>query len=449
MGNMTKCVENITPEIAKMILKPLRESGIPPKFGLDTFSVGFEGVFYHLEEEYLKDIIKKHGSTFKFVSASFGGGKTHFTYQFREIAWKNNYATCHVTLDSKNIQFNKILSVYQAICEKIQKPLEDEEKIQIFGELKKPEELGIANIMKYWYYKKQNEFEVIHKEEWKTYLKKYADTIRDFDSIYFGRVIREMFKSLIDEDLDKFEELSLWFENGGTPKVKEFGIKKQIETDTFRMLNSLTKLLTDFMGFSGLVIFFDEGERQALRSREKDRQVNTLRQVIDKCGDQSIPGIMFFYTVPDEAEFLQSSGNAYDAIKQRLQKYFSQDHPLSPNISLEKLVPSDEDQVDNLESIGLKLAKLYQIADKMEFADTDALEESITNIAKSAKDARYGEVAYRRLFIQSMCEGLDLLSNQVEIKITSEMSNNLVKNIGIKLTTEEEDTDDESEDKAY
>ena len=35
-------------------------------------------------------------------------------------------------LDSKNIQFNKILSVYQAICEKIQKPLEDEEKIQIF-----------------------------------------------------------------------------------------------------------------------------------------------------------------------------------------------------------------------------------------------------------------------------------------------------------------------------
>ena len=38
-------------------------------------------------------------------------------------------------------------------------------------------------------------------------MKKYADTIRDFDSIYFARVIREMFKALIDEDLDKFEEL--------------------------------------------------------------------------------------------------------------------------------------------------------------------------------------------------------------------------------------------------
>jgi hypothetical protein len=437
----------LTSEIAKMILKPLRESGIPPKFGLELFSSGFEDVFYHLEKEYLQDIVKKRGSTFKFVSASFGGGKTHFTYQFREIAWKNNYATCHVTLDSKNIQFNKILNVYQAICEKIQKPLDEEEKIQIFGEMKKPEELGLGNMMKHWYYTKQNEFEITYNDEWKTYLKKYADTIRDFDSIYFGRVIREMFKALIDEDLDKFEELELWFEQDGTPKAKEFGIKKQQETDTFRMLSSLTKLLTDFMGFAGLVIFFDEGERQALRSRDKDRQVNTLRQVIDKCGDQSIPGIMFFYTVPDEAEFLQSSGNAYDAIKQRLQKYFSQDHPMSPNISLEKLVPSDEEQVENLEDVGRKLAHLYEIAYSVSFTNT--LEESITNIAKSAKEARYGEVAYRRLFIQSMCEGLDLLYKEVETEITSEMSNNLVKNIGTKLAAEDNETDDESDDKEY
>jgi len=437
----------LTSEIAKMILKPLRESGIPPKFGLELFSSGFEDVFYHLEKEYLQDIVKKRGSTFKFVSASFGGGKTHFTYQFREIAWKNNYATCHVTLDSKNIQFNKILNVYQAICEKIQKPLDEEEKIQIFGEMKKPEELGLGNMMKYWYYTKQNEFEITHNDEWKTHLKKYADTIRDFDSIYFGRVIRGMFKALIDEDLDKFEELELWFEQDGTPKAKEFGIKKQQETDTFRMLSSLTKLLTDFMGFAGLVIFFDEGERQALRSRDKDRQVNTLRQVIDKCGDQSIPGIMFFYTVPDEAEFLQSSGNAYDAIKQRLQKYFSQDHPMSPNISLEKLVPSDEEQVENLEDVGRKLAHLYEIAYSVSFTNT--LEESITNIAKSAKEARYGEVAYRRLFIQSMCEGLDLLYKEAETEITSEMSNNLVKNIGTKLAAEDNETDDESDDKEY
>ncbi len=260
----------LTPEIAKMILKPIRESGIPPKFGLEFFSSGFEDVFYVLEKEYLQDIIKNKGSSFKFVSASFGGGKTHFAYQFREIAWKNNYAACHVPLDSKNVQFNKILNVFQAICQKIQKPISDEEKIQIFGELKKPEELGIINIIKHWYHTKQKEFEIMYKDEWEIQLKKYADTIRDFDSIYFGRAIREMFKSLIDEDYDKFEELSLWFEgNIDTSKAKEFGIKKQVEADTFRMIKSLSRLLTDFIGFAGLVIFFDEGERTALRRRIK------------------------------------------------------------------------------------------------------------------------------------------------------------------------------------
>jgi hypothetical protein len=436
----------LTPEIAKMILKPLQESGIPPKFGLEFFSSGFEDVFYTLEKEYLKDIIKNKGSSFKFVSASFGGGKTHFTYQFREIAWKNNYATCHVPLDSKNVQFNKILNVFQAICQKIQKPISDEEKIQIFGELKKPEELGIINIVKHWYYTKQKEFEILYKDEWKVELKKYADTIRNFDSIYFGRAIREMFKSLIDEDYDKFEELSLWFEGRiDTSKAKEFGIKKQEEADTFRMMKSLSRLLTDFIGYAGIVIFFDEGERTALRSRDKDRQVNTLRQVIDNCGDQSMPGIMFFYTVPDEAEFLQSSGHAYDAIKQRLQKYFSQDHPMSPNISLEKLVPSDEEQLENLEEVGRKLAHLYEISRNMVFGD--GLEESVANIAKCAKNARFMEIAYRRLFVQTMCEGLDLLSTEAEIKISPEKADGLVKGAEEKLSSEDNDVNEE--DKAY
>ena len=90
-----------------------------------------------------------------YLYGSPGSGKTHFTYQFREIAWKNNYVTCYVTLDSKNVQFNKILSVYQAICKNIQKPLGEDEKIQIFGTAKKPEELGLGNMMKHWFYTKR------------------------------------------------------------------------------------------------------------------------------------------------------------------------------------------------------------------------------------------------------------------------------------------------------
>ena len=90
---------------------------------------------------------------------------------------------------------------------------------------------------------------------------------------------------------------------------------------------------------------------------------------------------------------------------------------------------------------------MYEIAESISFTDT--LEESIHNIAKCAKDAKYLEVAYRRLFIQSMCEGLDLLYKGVETKITFEMANNLVKNVGKKLASEQNETDNESEDKEY
>lgn len=431
---------DLTPEIAKMILKPLRESGIPPKFGLEFFSTGFETVLSSLYESYLDDIILKKGSSFKFISASFGGGKTHFTYQFREKAWEKNYATCHVTLDQNSTQFHKLLSIFQEIVQKVQSPLSDEEKILIYGETKKPEELGLPNLIKKWFFFKQNEFKNIHGEEWQQKLKNYIQEIgRDFDNIHFGRVIRNMFESLFNDDLDSFDDLTLWLQHGEISGGidKKFGIKKPAESETFRMIKSLSKLLTDYMGYSGLVIFFDEGERQALRSKDKNTQVANLRQVIDQCGDQSMPSILFMYTVPDENEFLQPKGQAYDAIKQRLQKHFSQEHPLFPNISLEKLLSDDDEEViDDLFMIGKKLSKLYEIAYTAKFPES--LDISIRNVATNARRQRYGEVSFRRLFIQSVCEGLDLLSNGIEPEITPSIAESLVRNEGKKISESED-----------
>jgi len=419
----------VTPEVARMILKPLRESGIPPKFGLELFSSGFELILESLDQAYLDDIILNKGSSFKFISASFGGGKTHFTYQFREKAWEKNYATCHVPLDYKNTQFHKLLTVFQAIVLNVQRPLDDDEKILIYGETKKDEELGLPNLIKHWFHTKQKEFQESDGDNWSNNLERYCNNIgRDFDSIHFARVVRHMFKSLHENELDAFEDLSLWFEgeiSGGIDK--KFGIKKPAEAETFRMIKSLSKLLTNDMNLAGLVIFFDEGERQALRSKDKDIQVANLRQVIDQCGDQSMPSILFIYTVPDENEFLQSKGHAYDAIKQRLQKHFSREHPLFPNISLERLLGDDDDEViNNLTEIGIKLSDLYKSAYDAEFPTS--LNSSIQNIAESARKQKYGEVSFRRLFIQSVCEGLDLLKDGTESEISQDMAESLIRN---------------------
>lgn len=435
----------LSQDIAKMILKPIRESGIPPKYGLEFFSSGFETVFNILEKEYLQDIIKNNGSSFKLVSASFGGGKTHFTYQFREIAWKNNYATCYVPLSPAHTQFDKLLSVFRAICNNLERPLQESEIFDILVH-KKPEEIGLVKLIKHWYYNKRLEFDQHDHNTVDQKLQEYSETIRDFDNIYFAKVIRNMFKSLIENESNTFEDLSVWIENDYDKKRHEpFGLKKIGDADTFRLIKSLSKLLTEHMGYSGLIIFFDEGERHALSTKSKDIQISNLRQVIDACGDQSMPGIMFFYTVPDENEFLQPTGHAYDAIKQRLQKHFTQDHPMFPSISLEKIISNMPDEIErNLVDIGKKLAKLYELSEKFKFNDA-TLNNSIKNIAKAALDQRFGEVAHKRLFVQTVCEGFDLLASGKESEISYDLAQNLVKNIGSSMQSSESDADPQEE----
>jgi len=418
----------VKPEIAKMILKPLCENGTPPNFGLEHFSSGFEDIIKTLTDVYLDDIILKKGSSFKFISASFGGGKTHLVKQFREKAWEKNYVTCYVTLDERSTQFHKLLTVFQAIINHLQAPLSDQDKIDIFGELKRREELGLSKLLKEFYFKKKNEFKQKNNSDWEKNILEYINEIRDFDSIYFGRVIRNMLKSLVFDNRDDFENLEKWFDGellGGIDK--KFDIKKIPENESFRLLQSLSQLITEIFRYRGLILFFDETEQHALRSKDKDIQIANLRQIIDKCGDQSLSSILFFYTVPNAEEFLQSKGHGYDAIKQRLEKLFSQQHPLFPNVNLEKIM-SDDDSVkmEQLQYVGNKLGELYRIGYNTTFPDN--LNVSIGNVAKACLEQKFGQVNYRRLFIQSACEALGKLSDGNLSEITPEMAIKIASN---------------------
>jgi hypothetical protein len=425
-----------TQRIAKKVLKPIREYGIPPQFGLELYSVGLENELRALEDEYLVDTIKNGESTFKFVSAGFGGGKTHFTYLFRELAWRYKFVSSYVSLSPSHTQFDKLLSVFRAICRELQRPLTDTEKEMIM-EGKDQDEKGISNIIKRWYQKKLNEFKTIDPNTVEEKLRQYANTIRDLDNLYFTKVIRKSFESLIDNDLDTFENLMVWITSDYDKSLHgELGIRKINDTDTFSLIKSLSVLLRKYMEYSGLIIFFDEGERHSSTSKAKDIQISNLRQIIDACGDQSIPGTMFFYTVPDENEFLNPTGHAYEAIKQRLRKHFTQAHPLHPNINLEDLSPhSGKEVVEYLSRIGQKLADLYALAEGQEF-DQNTLEKSIVNVATSVEKRLHGEVSYKRLFVQSVCQAFDIIVTDHSTLITPEKAEEIVRESKSKISGE-------------
>jgi len=136
---------------AKAIINKLGGTGTPPEYGIEYFTVGLDTYIKVLEDEYLGSFIREGGSSFKLVVGSYGGGKTHFLYRIREIAWKHGYAVSYVTLSPRECPFDKLELVYKSIMANLMHPMKEED-------LMKPYEKGIDGFIRNWYVRKMDEF---------------------------------------------------------------------------------------------------------------------------------------------------------------------------------------------------------------------------------------------------------------------------------------------------
>ena len=100
--------------LANHIIQRLAEGGQPPELGIQHINVGNESYLRILEDEYFKRILKG-GSSFKLVEGYFGGGKTHFLFCVRELAWLHGFATSLVELSPQECPYDNSLRVYQAV----------------------------------------------------------------------------------------------------------------------------------------------------------------------------------------------------------------------------------------------------------------------------------------------------------------------------------------------
>jgi hypothetical protein len=101
--------------VANHIIQRLAEGGQPPELGIQHVNVGNETYLKILETEYIGRVLKG-GSSFKLVEGYFGGGKTHFLYCVRELAWSHGFATSLVELSPHECPYDDPLRVYQAVA---------------------------------------------------------------------------------------------------------------------------------------------------------------------------------------------------------------------------------------------------------------------------------------------------------------------------------------------
>ena len=393
----------LTQSEAQHIVRKLGESGIPPTRGLEAYSVGIDSLLETLENEYLRGYLPDGGSSFKLVVGEYGSGKSHFLYRLRDKAWDNGYVVSRTELSPKECPYDNQLKVYQAVVSNLifhdaDPNVEDTRGIEAFLEnhfFNTLKTLGIDSPM--------------------TSLgldlraKLWLDTILRFkvESPSYRHAVYFYLEAVAEENEAHKRVISAWLrgETITLRDVRQFSITERMDRSVaFKMLRSLAQLIHE-LGYAGLVLLFDEGDRMVSIGSSRTEKVacDNLREVIDRCAGESLPATLFVYAVPPY--FVTNIAPQYEALSQRISSKvkFSRKNPFSVQISLDQLdYPGEE----LLRMIGEKLLAIFELAYDVKL-DHELQARNIEQLAEAC--ASLLSTSHRRHFVKSL---IDILTEQ-------------------------------------
>jgi hypothetical protein len=393
----------LTQSEAQHIVRKLGESGIPPSRGLEAYSVGIDSLLQTLEDEYLRGYLRDGGSSFKLVVGEYGSGKSHFLYRLRDKAWDNGYVVSRTELSPKECPYDNQLKVYQAVVANLifhdaDPNVEDTQGIEAFLEnhfFNALKTLGIENPM--------------------TSLgldlraKLWLDTILRFkvESPSYRHAVYFYLQAVAEENEPAKRVISAWLrgEAIALKDVRQFSITERMDrTLAFKMLRSLSQLIHE-LGYAGLVLLFDEGDRMVSIGSSRTEKVacDNLREVIDRCAGESLPATLFVYAVPPY--FVTNIAPNYEALSQRISSKvkFARKNPFSVQISLDQLEYPGEEL---LRMIGEKLLGIFELAYDMKL-NHELQAKNIAHLAEACGSLLSS--SHRRHFVKSL---MDILTEQ-------------------------------------
>ena len=381
---------------AQHIVRKLGESGIPPSRGLAAYTVGIDSLLGTLEDEYLSGYLPDGGSSFKLVVGEYGSGKSHFLFRLRDKAWEHGYVVSRTELSPKECPYDNQLKVYQAVVSNLIFHDEDPNV---------EDTIGLEAFLENHFHRMLRTLGV---EAPMTPLgldlraKLWLDTILRFkvESPSFRHAVYFFLQAVAEENEAHKRLICAWLrgESVALRQVRQFSITERIDRSVaFKMLRSLAQLIHE-LGYSGLVLLFDEGDRMVSIGSSRTERVacDNLREVIDRCAGESLPSALFVYAVPPY--FVTNIAPQYEALSQRISSRvkFSRKNPFSVQISLDQLdYPGDE----LLRMIGARLLDIFEIAYETKF-DAELQRQNIAHLAESC--ASLLSTSHRRHFIKSL-----------------------------------------------
>jgi hypothetical protein len=308
--------EELDSVMAEGVVESLR-SGIPPQRFVSSYASGNEQFLQNVRRRHLESAATR--GKIRFISGSWGAGKTHFLRLLREEAFGAGYLVSTVELSADATPFNKFERVFFEIVRQITSPEMYEE-----GDLGRADPFAEV-LRRYLFGRPAAETASVPYERFQEARERLM-VATDID-IDFRRMIVNYWETFLPEggDLagleDRRGQILQWFSGEGTIGTyrREFGVQKLVNrADARLMLQSLSRF-SIFCGYRGLVILLDEAEmtHSILRKASLKQAHNNLLHLINSIEESE--GLFLVYAAtPDFYVDDRYGVRVYGALSQRI-----------------------------------------------------------------------------------------------------------------------------------
>jgi hypothetical protein len=353
---------------------------------------------YHLQE------ISDHG-IIRFVSGSWGAGKTHFFRQLREAAFHDDCLVSGVELDVNSAALNKFQSVFAAIVSQVATPNTEHSDAAPFGTVVRESLAWLATGSH------RCSDEISYEQYNKAVGMLMADPGIDID---FKKMIQNYWKTFLPESPEPASveqtrgEILQWFSGEGTVGAfrKRFGISKIVSKDNSKLLLQSLTAFVRLSGYKGLLILFDEAEQaySVMRKSALRDAHNNLLSLINNI--ETLPGLFLIYaTTPDFFTDPKHGIVVYGALAGRIGK---PEH--SPPRALDIIWNLDavETNLKDYQEAALKIRKVYATAYDEPDSKMPSEDDVLATVEKlSAMHPNLASVRFWRLLVAALIAHFD------------------------------------------
>ena len=412
---------------AANIIESLR-LGIPPSRGVREYSAGNDDFLEQIRKRHLRETPSIRGKI-RFVSGSWGAGKTHFLARIRETAFDSNYLVSSVGLSVDETPFNRFEEVFYRIVREISSPemyetgttaldapLGEVFRQQLFGSSPPPADAVIdpgiydhacQTLMK------NGEIDIDFRRlvcrYWETFLPNAGDP------------------AMLE---DRRGKIMQWFSGEGTIGIyrKEFGVQKLVNRSNARLLLRALGRYSIHAGFTGIVVLLDEAEVSYSTMRKSDlkKAHNNLLHLINSIEES--PGLFLVYaTTPDFYTDEHHGIQIYGALAQRVGR--PEEH--SPR-ALDRVWNLEYVQPDltDYRTAARKIRDLYQAA-YPEYEEMIANDSTLDTFVEELLQAhpRFSAVGFWRVLVKGVIELLERKVEGEEVPSTVELHDAIIEEL--------------------